>query len=153
MYKIDAYNISEEFLDAWRFAGENLTNQGQGSLNWIRAHLHQPFDDHLSFRVGNQIFSVLVELENSSMESSLTDRERSNQARFCLDNNLVPCIYRIKKNSHGEHERIFPDWNLIHAETENPINPAELISEGLIKMSSYFFHPFSINPHIRVTHP
>ena len=44
MYKIDAYNISEEFLNAWRFAGESLTNQGQGSLNWIRAHLHQPFD-------------------------------------------------------------------------------------------------------------
>ena len=113
MYKIDAYSISEEFLDAWRFAGENLANQGQGSLSWIRAHLHQPFDDHLSFRVGNQIFSVLVEVENSSMESSLTDREINNQARFCSGNNLVPCIYKVKKTPHGEFERIFSDWNLL----------------------------------------
>jgi len=144
MYKIDTYNISEEFLNAWRFAGKNLTNQGQGSLNWIRAHLHQPFDDHLSFRVGNQIFSVLVELENSSMESSLTDRERNNQERFCLDNNLVPCIYKVKKTSHGEYERIFPDWNLVHAETKKPINPVELISEELVEMSPWEVHDVGI---------
>ena len=144
MYKIDAYNISEEFLDAWRFAGKNLTNQGQGSLNWIRAHLHQPFDDHLSFRVGNQIFSVLVEVEHSSMESSLTDREINNQARFCSGNNLVPCIYKVKKTSHGEFERIFPDWNLIHSETKNPINPVELISEELVEMSPWEIHDVGI---------
>ena len=144
MYKIDAYNINEEFLDAWRFAGKNLTNQGQGSLNWIRAHLHQPFDDHLSFRVGNQIFSVLVEVEHSSMESSLTDREINNQARFCSGNNLVPCIYKVKKTSHGEFERIFSDWNLIHSETKKPINPVELISEELVEMSPWEIHDVGI---------
>ena len=144
MYKIDTHNISEEFLNAWRFAGKNLTNQGQGSLSWIRSHLHQPFDDHLSFRVGNQIFSVLVEMEKSFMESSLTDRERNNQAKFCSSNNLVPCIYKVKKNSHGEYERIIQGWNLVHAETERPIDPVELISEELIEMSPWEVHDFGV---------
>jgi hypothetical protein len=144
MYKIDTHNISEEFLNAWRFAGKNLTNQGQGSLSWIRSHLYQPFDDHLSFRVGNQIFSVLVEVENSFMESSLTDQERNNQAKFCSSNNLVPCIYKVKKNSQGEYESIYQAWNLVHAETERPINPVELISEDLIEMSPWEVHDVGV---------
>ena len=144
MHKIDKINISDDFLNAWRFAGETLTNQGQGSLNWIRLHLHQPFDDHLSFRVGNQIISVLVEVENSFMESSLTDSERKNQAKFCSSNNLVPCIFKVKKNSQGEYKRIFQGWNLVHAETERPIDPVELISEELIELSPWEVHDIGV---------
>ena len=61
-HKIDVSKPSEHFLKAWRFAGRDLSSQGQGALRWIRDHLHPPLVDHLSFRIGNQIFCVLLDV-------------------------------------------------------------------------------------------
>ena len=139
LFPIARKTMPEDFINAWCFSGKSLTAQGQSSLSWLRSHLHQPFDDHLSFRVGNQIFSVLIEVLGDQGTLPLTDRERKNQVRYCSDNNLVPCVYKVKK-SDNDYENLYPDWNLLHTENERPINPAELISEELIKMSPWEIH-------------
>jgi hypothetical protein len=61
MYEISIDEMTPEFLECWRAAGKHLNNQVQGGINtWLRAHPSPPFLEHLSFRLGNQLFFVRV---------------------------------------------------------------------------------------------
>ena len=62
MYLIEQDDLSEEFLTAWKLAGSHFQKMGQGSTNWIRDNLNKPFVEHLSFRIGNQLFFIFIEI-------------------------------------------------------------------------------------------
>ena len=81
-HKIDVSKPSEHFLKAWSFAGRDLSSQGQGALRWIRDHLHPPLVDHLSFRIGNQIFCVLLDVTGESGKRSLSKHEEDRLVAF-----------------------------------------------------------------------
>jgi hypothetical protein len=53
--------VSDEFAACWRAAGHHLHTQSQSSLDWLRAHVNPPFLEHLSFRLGNQLFFIRIE--------------------------------------------------------------------------------------------
>jgi hypothetical protein len=62
MHDIEMQEMSEEFLKCWQAAGTHLNNQVPGDIHvWLRAHPYPPFLEHLSFRLGNQLFFVRVE--------------------------------------------------------------------------------------------
>jgi hypothetical protein len=56
MYDINQNEVTDEFVKCWMSAGRYLSLQ-KGELIWLRTHLAQPRIEHLSFRLGNQIFS------------------------------------------------------------------------------------------------
>ena len=60
MYLIEQPDPPEGFLDAWFAGAEHLQHRGDGHLMWIRANPYKPFIEHLSFRMGNQLFWVLM---------------------------------------------------------------------------------------------
>jgi hypothetical protein len=43
-----------------------------------------------------------------------------------------------------DYEPAFPGWGLIHAETQQPVNPADMVSNELIEMSDWELHDFAI---------
>ena len=62
MHNIEMQEMSAEFLSSWQAAGNHLNNQVQGGIqSWLRAHPHPPVLEHLSFRLGNQLFFVRIE--------------------------------------------------------------------------------------------
>ncbi len=57
MYDVASEEMTPEFLECWRAAGAHLNRQVQdGIQSWIRAQPYPPFLEHLSFRLGNQLF-------------------------------------------------------------------------------------------------
>jgi hypothetical protein len=60
MHKIEQENQSRTFVAAWSAAGRNTQQQAVHGLSWLRANLNLPMDEHLSSRIGNQIFFVFV---------------------------------------------------------------------------------------------
>ena len=63
LYQIEPVALPEAFKSAWSAAAKHLQKVSQHQLSWLRAHLYQPMDHHLSFRVGNQLFFVFVQVE------------------------------------------------------------------------------------------
>ena len=62
MHNIEMAEVTEDFARCWSAAGLRIQNQAQGQLqSWLRSHLNPPFLEHLSFRLGNQLFYIQVE--------------------------------------------------------------------------------------------
>lgn len=62
MYQIEMQEMSEDFFQCWKAAGNHLNSRvDAGIRSWLRAHPYPPFLEHLSFRLGNQLFFVRVE--------------------------------------------------------------------------------------------
>src|ERR1700730_16610381 len=62
MHEIETHIVSEEFASCWQAAGRHIEAQAQGPLHsWLKANLNPPFLEHLSFRLGNQLFFIRIE--------------------------------------------------------------------------------------------
>jgi hypothetical protein len=62
VHDIVMHEVSEEFAHCWRAAGRQIQKQAQGPLHsWLKANLNPPFLEHLSFRLGNQLFFIRIE--------------------------------------------------------------------------------------------
>src|SRR5690349_9713975 len=68
MFDIEMQVASDEFARCWQAAARHLQTQVQGPLSWLRAHCNPPFLEHLSFRLGNQLFFVRIEDEDGRLE-------------------------------------------------------------------------------------
>jgi hypothetical protein len=62
LHGIEIQQPSEEFARCWHAAGRHIQTKVQGPLNsWLKANLTPPFLEHLSFRLGNQLFFIRIE--------------------------------------------------------------------------------------------
>lgn len=62
MHDMDMHEVSDEFAACWQAAGRHLQSQTHdGQLSWLKANLNPPFLEHLSFRMGNQLFYVRID--------------------------------------------------------------------------------------------
>src|ERR1700730_3431391 len=62
MHEIETHIVSEEFASCWQAAGRHIEAQAQGPLHsWLKVNLNPPFLEHLSFRLGNQLFFIRIE--------------------------------------------------------------------------------------------
>jgi hypothetical protein len=113
---------SPGFQNAWRAAGSHIQERGQGTINWIRASLDLPMLEHLSFRVGNQLFFIFVEAEEFIFEES-----RSLFLEVANEATAIPCIMPMLKQL-SDYTTAHNGWGLIHAESKEEINPLELVT-------------------------
>lgn len=132
---------SEEFAQCWQAAGRHLLASAQdGSLSWLKANLTPPFLEHLSFRMGNQLFFVRVEdVDGNVMGPGNPDGFRT-IAKGC---NGVPCLMPMRPTG-SEWKPEYPGWGLIHADTGQPLDPVALISDEKIEMSDWEVHDFAV---------
>jgi hypothetical protein len=62
MHNIEMHEMTEAFFPCWKAAGLHPSKQVDGGIrSWLRAHPYPPFLEHLSFRLGNQLFFVRIE--------------------------------------------------------------------------------------------
>lgn len=148
-YQIDTNEPSELFLKARNAAGLALQEQFKREggkvappidYKWVKAELTWPSFDHLTFGYGNQIFSVLVDL-NDAGRSGLTHQEINRCVEACEENHLIPCALEIDAVSMKPPST---GWNLSHLITHKPVIPEEWSNSDKIEMSEWELRNFCI---------
>jgi len=138
MYRIEQAEPTEEFKQAWSAAGRHIQNQADTGFNWLRANLNPPMAEHLSFRIGNQIFFVFVEAAEFNYKSSGNLFEK-----VCKEANAIPCLMTMSK-SLGKWQPKHSAWGFINIESNKAINPLDFVSDELIEMTDWELHDFAI---------
>lgn len=136
MYEIETHEMSKDFLPCWKAAGIHLSEQADDGLQtWLRAHPYPPFLEHLSFRLGNQLFFVRVEDVDGNVKGPGNPQGHITAARIA---NGRACVMPMKKSFlGGAWVADMPGWGLLDAETRNPINPVALITDEKIEMTRW----------------
>ena len=143
MHNIEMHEMTEAFFPCWKAAGIHLSKQVDGGIqSWLRAHPYPPFLEHLSFRLGNQLFFVRIEDVDGKAQGPGTLRGLAAAAR---DANGHACILPMKKKLFGgSWVADMPGWGLLNAETRKPINPVSLVTEEKIEMTPWEVHDMAV---------
>jgi len=133
MYDINQNEVTDEFVKCWMSAGRYLDSQ-KGELIWLRTHLAQPMIEHLSFRLGNQIFFIqIVDVD----ENLTTPTNNINGLiSFSKECNAIPCLLPMKKTG-DEWSVVNGDWGIIDPETNKQIIPENFITDEFVEMTDW----------------
>lgn len=140
MYDIPMNEVSEEFAECWRAAGRHLQQQGQKAISWLRAHLHPPMLEHLSFRLGNQLFFICLDAEGLAPFSAGNAKALHAVATGCRGH---ACIMPLKRTPNGWTVTA-PGWGLLDMTSRRPIDPPALVSYEKIEMSDWELQDFAV---------
>ena len=138
MYSVDQPGASANFVAAWKAALGHLDALGGGRLRWLRAHLDQPFAEHLSFLFGNQLFFIYVpaaEYANTPTEEVFL--KLSGKA------NAIPCLLSMECSADN-WSPANGGWGLVHAVSGETVDPPGLVSEELVAMTDWEVHNVGI---------
>jgi len=136
MYEIEMQEMREDFFECWKAAAKHLNKQVDvGIQSWLRGHPFPPFLEHLSFRLGNQLFFVRVvdidgKVEGPGTMNGLIYAAKSAHGYACL-------LPMKRERFAGNWVATGPGWSLVAADTGNPINPAALVTEARIEMTHW----------------
>ncbi len=141
MHDIPMSEVTSEFARCWRAAGTHIERSAGGRLDaWLRSHLNPPFLEHLSFRLGNQLFFLRVEDEDGRVEGPGTRQGLLSVANGC---NGHACLMPMRKRA-GEWEAAMPGWGLQDAKTPKFVNPPAEISDQKIEMTDWELQDFAV---------
>jgi hypothetical protein len=133
MYDIKQNDVTDEFVKCWMSAGRYLDSQ-KGELIWLRTHLAQPMIEHLSFRLGNQIFFIQI---FDVDENLMTPTNNINGLiSFSKECKAIPCLLPMKKTD-GEWSVENDVWGLIDPETNKQIIPESFITDESVEMTDW----------------
>ncbi len=143
MHSIETQEMSGAFLKIWQSAGAHLAAQVHGEpLSWLRAHPNPPYLEHLSFRLGNQLFFIRAEDAEGKVEGPGSSRgllmvADANKGHACL----LPMRRKWFGSTWVADQ---PGWGLIDARTKAPIDPLSLVSEEKIEMTQWERHDMAV---------
>lgn len=138
MYQVNQGEASERFKQAWVIAGIHIQSQCREGLNWLRATLNPPLAEHLSFRLGNQLFFIYIEAEGIPSPGA-----KGLFLEVAKEAGAVPCLFKLRKGIKG-FEPVLSGWNLTHALEGSSVNPIDLVSDELIEMTDWEVHDFAV---------
>ena len=142
MQNIDMQEMSPEFLNCWQAAGNHLNNQVQGGIqSWLRAYPHPPILEHLSFRLGNQLFFVRVEDAEKHVVGPGSLRGLMLIADECKGH---ACILPMKKRIGGAWQADHGGWGLVDATTGASVDPVMLITDQKIEITEWELQDFAV---------
>ena len=134
MHDIHMAEVNEEFARCWNAAGLHIQNQAQGPLqSWLRAHLNPPFLEHLSFRLGNQLFYIQLEDVDGRLK---TPGNRDGLLAIADGSAGHACVMPMRKIG-ATWAPTEPGWGLLDARTRQAVTPPALISDEKIVMTDW----------------
>lgn len=141
LFEIEMQKMSDEFFECWKAAGKHLNKQVDVGLGWLRADPKPPYLEHLSFRLGNQLFFIRIEDVDDEVRGPGTFHGLVHLAATA---NGRACILPMRKQIGGGWAADWNGWGLLDAETRRPINPAMLVSEEKIEMTPWEIHNMAV---------
>jgi hypothetical protein len=143
MFEIDMQEMSREFFPMWQAAGEHLDAQVDGGIrSWLRAHPYPPVLEHLSFRLGNQLFFVRVEDVDSRITGPGSRRGLLIVAQQANGHACLLPMRRRMLSANWAAER--PGWGLVDARTGQPVDPHALVTDERIEMTDWELHDMAV---------
>lgn len=141
MDDIEMHAVSDEFARCWQAAGRHLQTQMQGASNsWLKENLNPPFLEHLSFRLGNQLFFIRLEDEDRKLQVPGSREGLLSIAESCKGH---ACIMPMRHRADAWAPRA-PRWGLVDAQTGHVIDPATLVSDERIEMTDWELQDFAV---------
>lgn len=140
MTEIKMPEVSKEFARCWHAAGRHLQAHMQGASSWLRASLKPPFLEHLSFRLGNQIFFVRIEDEHGEVRVPGSRDGLRLIADSCKGH---ACIMRMR-NRGGSWVPCDSGWGLVDARTGSLVDPSALVSDERVEMTEWELQDFAV---------
>ena len=147
MHKIPMEEFSEEFARSFHAAGSHIQAMADCSnlpspqiFGWIKSRLTPPFLEHLSFRVGNQLFFIRIESSNG-----LTDGPGSRAGLYEIANGCKghACLIPMRKNG-SKWRPDAPGWGLLNVASLSMIDPPMLVTDEKIVMTNWELRDFSV---------
>lgn len=143
MQKLNTQPMSSEFVECWKAAGRHLNGQVSGGIGaWLRAHPYPPFLEHLSFRLGNQLFFVRVEDAAKKVEGP-----GSTSGLLAVANRTSghPCILPMRRKLlSSEWVATNEGWGLLDANTRAPISPPSMVTSDQVEMTGWELHDMAV---------
>jgi hypothetical protein len=135
--------MTPDFMACWQAAGMHLNNQVDGGIHsWLRAHPYPPVLEHLSFRLGNQLFFVRIEDASGNVEGPGSRQGLLSIAEGCQG---LACLMPMTKKFLGETwVPAEPGWGLINLETGDAVNPFALVTDEKIEVTPWELHDFAV---------
>jgi hypothetical protein len=143
MHNIEMGEITPEFARCWQAAGKHLQRnllRQDLSVSWLKTRLEPPFLEHLSFRLGNQLFFVRVQDVERRLVVPGNLRGLRTIADGCEGHPCIMPMFGFPSTWEAGH----PGWGLLHAVTRDPIDPVSLVSDELIVMTDWEVHDFAV---------
>jgi len=140
MHTIEMHQPSKEFLDCWSAAGRHLQVRGEDALNWLKADPRPPFLEHLSFRLGNQLFFVRIEDADAKLKVPGNPKGFLTVADGCKGHG---CVMPMRRRA-GRWAPMFPGWGLLDGRTAHPVDPPALVTDELIEITDWELHDFAV---------
>ncbi|WP_211219375.1 hypothetical protein [Erythrobacter cryptus] len=141
MHKITMAQPSRDFLAMWRAAGKHIQSFFEdGLLSWLKVDPRPPFLEHLSFRLGNQVFFIRFEDVEGQVE---VPGNREGLLSVAGGWNGHPCLMPMRRTLRGwEPDR--PGWGLIDLRNGRRIDPAMLVTDELVPISAWELLDFAV---------
>lgn len=141
MDEIEMHKPSEEFAHCWQAAGRHLDGQVDGGLqHWLRAELMPPFLEHLSFRLGNQLFFVRLEDADGRLSVPGTRRGLEAVAEGCRG---IACLMPMRRRG-GRWQPAAPGWGLVELSSGRPVDPPALATDEPVEMTDWELQDYGV---------
>lgn len=145
-YDIQMDEPSEEFFECWRAAGSHLqellkAEEGEGGdWAWLKGRLEPPFLEHISFRLGNQLFFLRIEDADRRVTEPGSRLGLGSIADGC---NGHPCLMPMRNGPTG-WDQVNPGWGLVDARTGGEVIPPGMVTADPIEMTDWEVHDFAV---------
>jgi hypothetical protein len=135
------HEVSDEFVRCWQAAGRHIQTQAQGPLHsWLKANLNSRSLEHLSFRLGNQLFFVRIEDVDEGLRVPGSRDGLLSVAEGCKGH---PCIMPMRYRA-GAWATDAAGWGLIDARTGKTIDPMAHVTDERIEMTDWELQDFAV---------
>ena len=142
---------SELLLFSRDIAGEQIQKHMEilNDCRWIRADYTYPSFDDMCFIYTNNVFSVIIDIQDETDKSYLPEEYIRRQLYVCNMNNIIPCKFPVVVPNPTEPDfslikQKHNGWNLFHTQTNKEIIPEHISTTEKIKMSEWELRNFAI---------
>lgn len=141
MLRLEMREPSGDFARCWNAAGSHLNIRSQGAIRaWLKADLNPPFLEHLSFRLGNQLFFIRIEDMARELDLPGSRVGLLEIANRCRGHACVMPMRRYR----GTWVPEFGGWGLLDARTGHIIDPSACVMEVFVEMTDWEVHDFAV---------
>lgn len=135
MHNIGMHAIEGDFARCWAAAGNHLNRQVDGGIqSWLRAHPRPPVREHLSFRMGNQLFFIhVVDVDERISGPGSPEGLWS----LAVEAQGHACRLPMRRLAGGEWVADRPGWGLVDATSGRPVDPGLLVDDTPIELTDW----------------
>ena len=144
LYKIERQSATQEFLICLVAAANHLHSTMQSlkldNFTWLKCDMAEPFLEHLSFRIGNQLFYVQI----VDIDEKLPIPTNSSALKMVSKGSKGhPCLMPMKLEKDN-WKPVGESWGLLNAKTGKRLDPISLVTDEDIEMSDWEIHDFGV---------